>query len=240
MKFALLVAFTSVLGLSATASPALPTVCGPNANILSESSFTHEGAEVKLTTISCPGSDVRGRSSLVNTSKRQVVSQCNAVTNPCSAISCNSAGAEPSIFDCNSLTIALDGLSSDILIPPSNGVIASLGTCAYIYFNLDTVEYSVCPSGFATWGIDTTTQCFTTFDTIIAGTCFSPEIPGNNWEVVILNSSDVKMIRHRELLHNRSESTYTTIIRLSRPLWPLVKLSPAHHRPSILAPFAVA
>ncbi|KAJ6572435.1 hypothetical protein DFH09DRAFT_1152943 [Mycena vulgaris] len=184
MKFALLVSFMSVLGLSVTASPALPTSCGPNANILSESSFTHEGAEVKLTTISCPGSDVRGRGSLVNASKRQVVSQCNPTTNPCSAISCSSAGVQPSLFDCNDLTIALDGISSDILISPGNGVIASLGTCAYIYLNLDTVEYSVCPSAFATWGIDTTTQCFTTFQTIIAGTCFSPEIAGNNWEVL--------------------------------------------------------
>ncbi|KAJ7863992.1 hypothetical protein B0H14DRAFT_2737054 [Mycena olivaceomarginata] len=174
MKFALLVAFISVLGLSVTASPALPAACGPNANILGESTFTHEGAEVKLTTISCPGSNVRGRGSLVNAAKRQVVSQCSPTTNPCSAISCN---------NCNSLTIALDGISSNILIPADNGGDASLGTCAYIYLNLDTVEYSVCPTAFATWGIETTTQCFTTFQTTIAGTCFSPEIPGNNWQV---------------------------------------------------------
>ncbi|KAJ6574217.1 hypothetical protein B0H19DRAFT_1063201 [Mycena capillaripes] len=183
MKFTLILAFISVFGLSGTASPALPSVCGPNANILGESSFTHEGTEVKLTTISCPGSNVRGRGSLVSASKRQVVSQCNPTTNPCNAISCNSSGVQPSLFDCNSLTIALDGISSNILIPANNGVIASLGTCVYIYLNLDTVEYSVCPSAFATWGIDTTTQCFTTFQTTIAGTCFSPEIPGNNWQV---------------------------------------------------------
>ncbi|KAJ7830568.1 hypothetical protein B0H14DRAFT_2806922 [Mycena olivaceomarginata] len=188
MKFALLVAFISVLGLSVTASPALPTACGPNANILGESTFTHEGAEVKLTTISCPGSNVRGRGSLVNAAKRQVVSQCSPTTNPCSAISCNSAGVQPSLLDCNSLTIALDGISSNILIPADNGVIASLGTCAYIYLNLDTVEYSVCPIAFATWGIETTTQCFTTFQTTIAGTCFSPEIPGNNWQVQAVHS----------------------------------------------------
>ncbi|KAJ7445633.1 hypothetical protein FB451DRAFT_1292679 [Mycena latifolia] len=185
MKVASIVALMSVLGLSVTASPALPTACGPNANVLSESSFTHEGAEVKLTTISCPGSDVRGRSSLVNASKRQV-SQCN--TNSCSGISCNSAGVQPSISDCNSLTIALDGISSPILIPPGNGEIATLGTCAYIYINLDTVEYSLCASEWATLGIDTTTQCFTTFKTIIAGTCLSPGISGNNWEVIVTHS----------------------------------------------------
>ncbi|KAJ7843935.1 hypothetical protein B0H13DRAFT_1909174 [Mycena leptocephala] len=145
MNFALLVAFASVLGLSVTASSVLPTACGPNANILSESSFAHKGAEVKLATISCPGSDVQGRGSLANASKRQVVSQCDAVTNPCM---CDLRPEQPSLLDCNNLTIALDGLSDPLLIPPSTGVNATLATCTYIYINLDTVEYSVCGSTF--------------------------------------------------------------------------------------------
>ncbi|KAJ7271505.1 hypothetical protein C8J57DRAFT_1600972 [Mycena rebaudengoi] len=186
MKFALLLAFASVLDLLVTASPAFPTACGPTANILSESSFAHGGAEVKLTTISCLGSDVRGRGSLVNASKRQVVSQCDAVSNPCM---CDLRPEQPSLFDCNDLTIALDGLSSPLLIPPSTGVIATLGTCTYIYINLDTVEYSVCGSAFGTLGIDTTTHCFTTLTTSIGGLCFSPEIPGNDWFVQVTASS---------------------------------------------------
>ncbi|KAJ7209858.1 hypothetical protein C8J57DRAFT_1540201 [Mycena rebaudengoi] len=190
MKFALLVGFISVLGLSATASAALPEACGPNANILSESTFAHGGAEVKLTTLSCPGSVVRGGGSLMNASKRQAVSQCNAATNPCSGIACNPAGVQPSLFDCNDLTIALDGLSAPVLIPPSNAVIGTLGTCAYIFINADTVEYSLCPSSLATWGIDTTTQCFTTTTSTIAGLCESSGIPnpGNNWLVLVQHS----------------------------------------------------
>ncbi|KAJ7342812.1 hypothetical protein DFH08DRAFT_1011207 [Mycena albidolilacea] len=180
MKFALLVAFASVLGLSGIASSVLPTVCGPNANILSESSFAHKGAEVKLATISCPGSDVRGRGSLVNAGKRQVVSQCDAVTNPCM---CDLRPEQPSLLDCNDLTIALDGLSDPLLVPPSTGVIATLATCTYIYINLDTVEYSACGSAFGTLGIDTTTHCFTTSNTSIGGLCFSPQVPGNDWFV---------------------------------------------------------
>ncbi|KAJ7795165.1 hypothetical protein B0H14DRAFT_3158805 [Mycena olivaceomarginata] len=186
--FALLVAFISVLGLSVTASPALPTACGPNANILGESTFTHEGAEVKLTTISCPGSNVRGRGSLVNAAKRQVVSQCSPTTNPCSAISCNSAGVQPSLLDCNSL----NNCPGRYIVQYSHSC-RQWGDCfsrhmRLHYLNLDTVEYSVCPTAFATWGIETTTQCFTTFQTTIAGTCFSPEIPGNNWQVQAVHS----------------------------------------------------
>ncbi|KAJ7018460.1 hypothetical protein C8F04DRAFT_1243250 [Mycena alexandri] len=202
MKFALLVAFASVLGLSVTASSVLPTACGPNANILSESSFAHKGAEVKLSTISCPGSDVRGRGSLVNALKRQVVSQCDAVTNPCSSTVCDLRPEQPSLLDCNDLTIALDGLSDPLLIPPSTGVIATLATCTYIYINLDTVEYSVCGSAFVaspdgpiirpkgTLGIDTTTHCFTTSTTSIGGICFSPQVPGNDWFVQVEASSE--------------------------------------------------
>ncbi|KAJ7021750.1 hypothetical protein C8F04DRAFT_1241159 [Mycena alexandri] len=190
MKFALLVAFASVLGLSVTASAVLPTACGPNANILSESSFAHKGAEVKLSTISCPGSDVRGRGSLVNALKRQVVSQCDAVTNPCSSTVCDLRPEQPSLLDCNDLTIALDGLSDPLLIPPSTGVIATLATCTYIYINLDTVEYSVCGSAFGTLGIDTTTHCFTTSTTSIGGICFSPQVPGNDWFVQVEASSE--------------------------------------------------
>ncbi|KAJ7772368.1 hypothetical protein B0H16DRAFT_1513236 [Mycena metata] len=176
MKLILLVTFASVLGL--TASSLLPTACGSNANILSESSFTHKGAEVKLTTISCPGSDVRGRSSLVNPTKPQVVSQCDAVANPCISIVCDFRPEQPTLLDCNDLTIALEGLSDPILIPPSTGVNATLGTCTYIYVNLDTVEYSVCGSTFGTLSTETTTDCF---GTSIAGLCFSPQIPGNDW-----------------------------------------------------------
>ncbi|KAJ7270487.1 hypothetical protein C8J57DRAFT_1321906 [Mycena rebaudengoi] len=188
MKFAILVGFISVLGLSGTVRSELPTACGPNANILSENTFTHQGAEVKLTTISCPGSDIRGRGSLVNSSKRQVVSQCNAVTSPCSSLTCDSSGVQPSLFDCNDLTIALDGISTPILIPPGNGVIATLATCAYIFINLDTVEYSLCPIALATWGIDTTTHCFTTTTSTIAGTCLSSGVPGNDWGVLVGHS----------------------------------------------------
>jgi hypothetical protein len=52
-----------------------------------------------------------------------------------------------------SLSIAADEVisASNILIPADNGVIASLGTCAYIYLNLDTVEYSVCPTAFVSF-----------------------------------------------------------------------------------------
>ncbi|KAJ7934183.1 hypothetical protein B0H13DRAFT_2262571 [Mycena leptocephala] len=107
MKFALLVAFAS---LSVTASSAFPAACGPNADILSESSFGHEGAEVKLATISCPGSDVRGRSSLVNASKRQVVTQCDTVAHPCIEVDCDFRPEQPLLPDCIALTTALNGL----------------------------------------------------------------------------------------------------------------------------------
>jgi hypothetical protein len=93
--------------------------------------------------------------------------------------------------------------AAPVLIPPSNAVIGTLGTCAYIFINADTVEYSLCPSSLvslsksqrlmgsiihpkATWGIDTTTQCFTTTTSTIAGLCESSGIPnpGNNWLVL--------------------------------------------------------
>ncbi|KAJ6566054.1 hypothetical protein B0H19DRAFT_1373815 [Mycena capillaripes] len=198
MKLAMLVAFASVLSLSVTASSVLPTACGPNANILSESSFTHNGADVKVATISCPRSDVRGRGSLVNASKRQVVSQCDAVAHPCIAIECDFRPEQPSLLDCNDLTIALDALgiyflhrfrhrlmnsinsANPILIPPSTGVTIALATCTYVYVNLDTVEYSVCGSDIGTLGTDTTTDCVAS-STSIAGLCFSPQVPGNNW-----------------------------------------------------------
>jgi hypothetical protein len=129
MKFALLVAFAS---LSVTASSAFPAACGPNADILSESSFGHEGAEVKLATISCPGSDVRGRSSLVNASKRQVVTQCDTVAHPCSTssffilasffrlafsveVDCDFRPEQPLLPDCIALTTALNGLGIHLL-----------------------------------------------------------------------------------------------------------------------------
>ncbi|KAJ7744178.1 hypothetical protein B0H16DRAFT_1858184 [Mycena metata] len=190
MKSALLVAFASVLGLSVTASTVFPAACGPNANILSESSFTHKGAEVKLVTISCPGSDVRGRGTLGNPSKRQALSQCDALTNPCTGFECDLRADQPSLLDCNDLTIALDGLSDPILIPPSTGVVATLATCTYVYINTDTVEYSVCGSAFGTLGIDTTTHCFTSFTTSIGGICFSPETPGNDWVVQVVATVD--------------------------------------------------
>ncbi|KAJ7903145.1 hypothetical protein B0H13DRAFT_2335211 [Mycena leptocephala] len=181
MKFAILLAFTSVLGLSVTASSMLPTACGPNANILNESSFTHNGADVKLATISCPGSDIRGRGSLVNASKRQVVSQCDAVAHPCIAIECDLRPEQPSLLDCNDLTIALDGLSDPLLIPARTGMTITLATCTYVYVNLDTVEYSVCGSDIGTLGTDTTTDCSTTATNSIGGLCFSPQVPGDNW-----------------------------------------------------------
>ncbi|KAJ6462077.1 hypothetical protein C8R45DRAFT_528376 [Mycena sanguinolenta] len=178
MKFALLVAFASVLGLSLTTSSAFPTACGPNADILTESSFAHEGAEVKIATISCPGSDVRGRSSLVNASKRQVVTQCDAVTNPCN---CDFRPEQPTLSDCIALTTALAGLADPVLIPPGTGATATLGTCTYVYVNIDTVEYSLCGSAFGALGSQTTTSCATTSPPRAAGLCFSPEVPGNDW-----------------------------------------------------------
>ncbi|KAF7346979.1 hypothetical protein MVEN_01450700 [Mycena venus] len=181
MKFTSLVAFASVLGLSVTASSVLPTACGPNANILSESSFAHKGAEVKLTTISCQGSDVRGRGSLANVSKRQVVSQCDAVTNPCSSILCDIRPEQPSLLDCNELTISLDSLLDPILFPPSTGMMITLATCTYVYVNLDIVEYSVCGSTLGTLGMETTTHCVATSTNSNGGLCFSPEVPGNDW-----------------------------------------------------------
>jgi hypothetical protein len=117
----------------------------------------------------------------VNASKRQVVSQCDAVAHPCSmfvlcilasffvdlrsvAIECDLRPEQPSLLDCNDLTIALDGLcihflhrfrhglmnsinSADpLLIPARTGMTITLATCTYVYVNLDTVEYSVCGS----------------------------------------------------------------------------------------------
>ncbi|KAJ7932168.1 hypothetical protein B0H13DRAFT_2263393 [Mycena leptocephala] len=187
MKFALLVAFAS---LSVTASSAFPAACGPNADILSESSFGHEEAEVKLATISCPGSDVRGRSSLVNASKRQVVTQCDAVAHPCIEVDCDFRPEQPLLPDCIALTTALNGLADPVLIPARTGATATLGTCTYVYVNIDTVEYSLCGSAFGALGSQTTTSCATTSPPRAAGICFSPGVPGNDWLFEVLASSD--------------------------------------------------
>ncbi|KAA1475500.1 hypothetical protein DENSPDRAFT_428137 [Dentipellis sp. KUC8613] len=180
---------SSALGAATISSPAIVEMCGSGSEIVNSTIIEHEGKEITFGTATCPDLQAkiaakRGSTSL---SKRQV----NVCTDNSCTVQCASTGAQPFIFDCQSVANALEArYPQEFLVPPGHYAYASAYTCAFGFFNLDVSEYNVCYSNFGFNGIIAADHCFQNYPSTTAtpgAYCLSPGYQGNDWAIKIYN-----------------------------------------------------
>ncbi|TFY66331.1 hypothetical protein EVG20_g4755 [Dentipellis fragilis] len=175
--------------LAATSSPAIIEMCGSGSEILNSTTFEYEGKEITFGMATCPDlqAEIAAKRGPTSLSKRQV----NVCTDDSCAIQCATTGAQPFIFDCQTVANALEArYPQEFLVQPGHYAYASAYTCAFGFFNLDVSEYNVCYSNFGFNSIIAADHCFQNYPSTTAtpgAYCLSPGYVGNDWAIKIYN-----------------------------------------------------
>ncbi|KAI0039368.1 hypothetical protein FA95DRAFT_1577633 [Auriscalpium vulgare] len=164
------------------AQRSLHKLCTESGGIIDQSTFVHDGKEIRFVRTSCPGIAnytspvLAGRQNFEWCTDGDCVPSCYNFTET----------EQPLIADCEVLTNFFVTVVEDppfFHVPAHSSAGYEYSTCVYSFLNSDSVPYDVCYSDFGTSSFNTANECFGNYPA--AGStrgafCAAPPIEGGN------------------------------------------------------------
>ncbi|KAI0290043.1 hypothetical protein BC826DRAFT_970640 [Russula brevipes] len=160
-----------------------PSICGEGSELLDETSVSHGGKTILVSTSTCPPTKrdtTVPKRSAIDIDKRQ-----NICTDGGCTVICATTPATASLPNCATLIDYIASYAPQIRCWDNPSW--AFGTCGVLVANADTVAYTICYSTIAS---DATLAVGTCFGTTAAAACIGSGAAGDNYVVAIESEVD--------------------------------------------------
>ncbi|KAI0290037.1 hypothetical protein BC826DRAFT_1106668 [Russula brevipes] len=159
-----------------------PSICGEGSKLLDETSVSHDGKTILVSTSTCPPTKrdaTVSKRSAINIDKRQ-----NICTDGACRLTCEtSTKAATTVADCTTLIdyiASFSYASGNLTVGAGELKSWTSGTCGIGVLNYDTVPYTIC---YETIAYDTTLALAKCFGTTAGAVCTGSGASGDNYVV---------------------------------------------------------
>ncbi|KAI0290030.1 hypothetical protein BC826DRAFT_1187486 [Russula brevipes] len=161
-----------------------PSICGEGSVVLDETSVSHDGSTILVSTSTCPPTKrdtTVPKRSTINIDKRQ-----NICTDGACTVKCDTTPATSPAADCTPLIKYIASFAPGKLTLAAGAIQTwSNGTCGIAAINVDTVSYTICYSTIAS---DATLAANACLGKTSDGACIGSGASGDNYAVGITSN----------------------------------------------------